>query len=254
MSSTADRIDAESRKDPERLEREIDQTREDIGQIVDALENKLSPGQIFDRVVNFSKGNGREFTQNIGHTLKANPVPVLLTSIGLLWLYASRNDTPSSATGRSTFMAGGPGMGEVGAEGMVDRAREIGGNVTDAVSDSWNQARSRVNDTASRVADTASRLADSAQDARATLQQQAERATQGFNTLLRDNPLALGAIGIAVGALLGAALPTTEPENRLMGDTSDRLAEKARQAVQTGADKAREAVHDMAEPPGGVRH
>ena len=255
MSSTADRIDAESHKDPERLEREIDQKREDIGQIVDALENKLSPGQIFDRVVNFSKGNGREFTQNIGQTLKANPVPVLLTSIGLLWLYASRNDTPSPGTGRSTFIASRPGMGSgVDADGMMDRAREIGGNVSDTVSDTWNQARSRVSDAAAQVSDTASRLADSAQDARAALQHQAERATQGFNNLLRDNPLALGAIGIAVGALLGAALPSTEPENRLMGEASDRLAERAKQVVQTGADKARDAVHDMGQPPGGVRH
>lgn len=255
MSSTADRIDAESHKDPERLEREIDQKREDIGQIVDALENKLSPGQIFDRVVNFSKGNGREFTQNIGHTLKTNPVPVVLTSIGLLWLYASRNDRPAPSSGRSTFVASRPGTGSAtDTDGMLDRAREIGSHVADSVSDTWNQAKSSVSDTASRVADTASHLADSAQDARATVQQQAERVTQGFNNLLRDNPLALGAIGIAVGALLGAALPTTESENRLMGETSDRLAEKAKQVVQTGADKAREAVHDMAEPPGGVRH
>ena len=246
MSSTADRIDAESHKDPARLEREIDQQREDINHIVDALENKLSPGQMFDRLMHFGKGNGREFAQNISQAVKANPVPALLTSVGLLWLYASRNEpAPSPGMGRSNYVGAGPDGSD--GEGMMDRARNLGEEVSDTVSSTWNQARSRVSDTASQMADTA-------QGARASLQQQKDRAMQGYNHLLRDNPLALGAIGIAVGALLGAALPTTEPENRLMGEASDDLADKARQAVQSGADKARETMHDIGEPPDNVRH
>ena len=246
MTSTADRIDAESHKDPARLEREIDQQREDIGHIVDALENKLSPGQMFDRLVNFGKGNGQEVVQNIANAVKANPVPALLTTVGLVWLYASRNDpAPSPMLGR--FAGTHPGVGASDGQGMMDRARDLGEDVSDSVSSTWNQAKSRVSDTASRLADTA-------QGARATLQQQTDRAVQGYNHLLRDNPLALGAIGIAIGALLGAALPTTEPENRLMGEASDNLADKAREVVQSGADKARETLHDMGEPQGNVRH
>ena len=238
--STAERIDAESHKDPARLEREIDQQRADINHIVDALENKLSPGQLFDRMVNFGKGNGREFAQNIGNAVKANPVPALLTSIGLLWLYASRDER---APMRSSFADTGTDDGS----GMMDRAREMGSEVSDTVSSTWNQARSR-------VADTTSRMADTAQGARESLLHQKDRAVQGYNNLLRDNPLALGAIGIAVGALLGAALPTTEPENRLMGEASDDLADKAKEAVRTGADKARDVMHDMGEPRDTVRH
>jgi ElaB/YqjD/DUF883 family membrane-anchored ribosome-binding protein len=239
MSNAAERIDAESQKDPARLEREIDQQRADINHIVDALENKLSPGQLFDRMVHFGKGNGREFAQNIGNTVKANPVPALLTSIGLLWLYASRNEP---APVRSNFAAG---MDD--GTGVMDRAREMGSEVSDTVSGTWNQARSR-------VADATARAADTAQSARDSLLHQKDRAVQGYNTLLRDNPLALGAIGIAVGALLGAALPTTEPENRLMGEASDRLADKARDAVQTGTEKARDVMQDMGEPQDPVRH
>jgi ElaB/YqjD/DUF883 family membrane-anchored ribosome-binding protein len=242
--STADRIDAESRKDPASLEREIDQQRADINHIVDALENKLSPGQMFDRLVHFGKGNGREFAQNIGNAVKANPVPALLTSLGLLWLYASRDEpAPSPGTGRSGLASA---VGE-GDAGMVDRARDLGGEVSDAVSSTWNEARSRISDTAARMADTA-------QGARATLQQQKDRAVQGYNHLLHDNPLALGAIGIAVGALLGVALPTTEPESRLMGEASDTLADKARQAMQAGVDTARDTLQDIGEPQGHVRH
>lgn len=260
MSSTADRIDQESQKDPQRLEREIDQQREDIGNIVDALENKLSPGQMFDRMLDFGKGNGLEFAQSLGNAVKANPVPALLASVGLLWLYASRNDpapAPGSGmgTGRSTFVqASSPDDGS----GMLDRAREMGGNVSDTVSSTLSQARSKVGDVTDTVSNTlhqaSSRVSETAQHARDTVQQQSQRVVQGFNGLLRDNPLALGAIGIAVGALLGAALPTTEPENRLMGQASDTLADKAKQAVSSGTEKVRSAVHEMGEPDAGIRH
>jgi ElaB/YqjD/DUF883 family membrane-anchored ribosome-binding protein len=238
MSSAADRIEAESHKDPARLEREIDQQREDINHLVDALEDKLSPGQLFDRLVHFGKGNGREFIENVGQAVKANPLPALLTSVGLLWLYASRNE-PAPPPGAR----GGDGDGQ----GIAGRARELGGEVSDTVSDAWDQARDRVTDTASRLADTT-------RDARASLVHQKDRVVQGYNQLLRDNPLALGAIGIAVGALLGVALPATETENRLMGQASDDLADKARQAMQSGAEQAREALHDVGEPGDRVRH
>lgn len=250
MSSTADRIDAESRKDPARLEREIDQQREGISQLVDALEERLSPGQLFDRLVNFSKGNGKEFAQNMGQAVKANPIPLLLTSVGLAWLYASRNEpAPSSA---SRFTGAGPGAIDsdtADSEGanLLERARDVGEQVNRRVSDGWDQTRAR-------VADTAARVADSAHEARDTLMQQKDRAVQGYQHLLRDNPLVLGAIGVAAGALLATVLPTTEPENRLMGEASDQLAEKARQVAQTGAEQARETLHDIGEPAGTVRH
>ncbi|HET6805687.1 MAG TPA: DUF3618 domain-containing protein [Frateuria sp.] len=240
MSTASERIDAESHKDPARLEREIDQQRADINHIVDALENKLSPGQLFDRMVHFGQGNGRELARNFGNAVKTHPVPAVLASVGLLWLYASRNEPAPAPTGVTA-------RGADDGAGMLDRARDMGGEVSDTVSSTWNQARERIGDTASRMADTA-------HGARDSLAHQKDRAVQGYNQLLRENPLALGAIGIAVGALLGAALPTTEPENRLMGEASDRLADNARDAVQTGADKARDVIQDIGEPQDSVRH
>ena len=49
---------------------------------------------------------------------------------------------------------------------------------------------------------------------------------------MEEQPLVFGAIAVAVGALIGAALPTTEVENRTVGQVRDRTLEKARQASQ----------------------
>ncbi len=233
--NTADRIDAESQKDPDRLEREIDQQREDIGDIVDALENKLSPGQMFDRLVHFGKGNGREFAQNLGNTVKAHPVPTLLTSVGLLWLYAARNDTRPAYRGQSIYRGTADSEG-----GLKARAHEVG----EQISDKWDQARSGMEGVSDRMHDAGSRVGESLHGAGQTVREQGERAREGFNHMLNDNPLALGAIGIAVGALMGAVLPRTEQEDRMMGGTRDHLADKARQTAHSAADEARDTLRE----------
>lgn len=278
--STADRIDAESHKDPALLEREIDQQRADIDHIVDALENKLSPGQLFDRLVNFGKGNGGELAQNLGATIKAHPLPALLTSVGLAWLYASRNDpAPGSAdtgfrrsgyvgatamsTGRETRSGEGNDIGQR-AQGLGDQVSDNIGQVTDKVSDGWNQATARASELSDRMTDKLHQATDTLHDAGATvsaktqqatdtLRQQGTRAKQGFNQMLNDNPLALGAIGVALGALLAAALPITEQENQLLGKASDRVTDKAKEAVRSTVADARETVHEATTREPGTR-
>lgn len=280
--STADRIEAESHKDPALLEREIDQQRADIDHIVDALENKLSPGQLFDRLVNFSKGNGGELAQNLGATIKAHPLPALLTSVGLAWLYASRNDpAPGSAdtgfrrsgyvgatamsTGREASSGDGNdiGLGQR-AQGLGDQVSDKIGQVTDKVSDGWNQATARASELSDRMTDklhdVTGKLHDAsatvgakAQQATDTLRQQGTRAKQSFNQMLNDNPLALGAIGVALGALLAAALPITEQENQLLGKASDRVTDKAKEAVRSTVADARETVHEATTREPGTR-
>lgn len=279
--STADRIEAESHKDPARLEREIDQQRADIDHIVDALENKLSPGQLFDRLVNFGKGNGSELAQNFGATIKAHPLPALLTSVGLAWLYASRNDpAPGSAdtgfrrsgyVGATAMSTGRETSGDDSDIGLGQRAQDLGdqtsdkvGQVTDKVSDTWDQATARASQLSDRMTDKLHHATDTLQDASATVsakarqatdtvRQQGMRAKQGFNQMLNDNPLALGAIGMALGAILAAALPITEQENQLLGKASDRVTDKAKDAVRSTVADARETVHEATTREPGTR-
>ena len=105
--STGSQINIEAQKDPAELEREIDQKRAEIGDIVHALENKLSPGELIDTALSYVKGGGGEFFTNLSNTAKANPVPTVLTSIGLLWLMAGQNRQPTAPSSSS-----GPSLGD----------------------------------------------------------------------------------------------------------------------------------------------
>jgi hypothetical protein len=65
--------------------------------------------------------------------------------------------------------------------------------------------------------------------------------------IVREQPLALGAIGLAVGAVLAALAPKTQKEEELMGEASRNLMEKAKQTGSQQLEKAQETVKQVAE-------
>ncbi|TAZ68027.1 DUF3618 domain-containing protein [Rhizobium ruizarguesonis] len=71
------------------LQREIDQDRRRIGDRIDAIQERMSPGQLIDEVIAYAKGSGGgEFVSNLGYALKENPLPVALLGVSLTWLMA----------------------------------------------------------------------------------------------------------------------------------------------------------------------
>ena len=87
----------DARKDPATLEREIDQTRANMDRTLGALERKFSPGQLLDQAMEFARENGGEFANNLGRSVKENPVPALLTAVGIAWMAASRSILTASS-------------------------------------------------------------------------------------------------------------------------------------------------------------
>jgi gas vesicle protein len=73
--------------DTNRIERDLEHTRARLDSTLDALQQKLSPGQMVDEAMNwFREGNGAEFGRNFGRNVRDNPIPVALIGIGVGWL------------------------------------------------------------------------------------------------------------------------------------------------------------------------
>ena len=55
---------------------------------------------------------------------------------------------------------------------------------------------------------------------------------ESYDYYIEENPLAVGAVALAVGAALGFAIPLTEAENEYMGETRDNFFEQAQVTAQ----------------------
>ncbi|QJQ96315.1 MULTISPECIES: DUF3618 domain-containing protein [Halomonadaceae] len=82
--------DNNGRRSPDEIETEIHETRAKLDNTLTELENRLSPAKIMDSAYHhFRNGGANEFFASLGKTIKENPVPFLVTGIGLGWLALS---------------------------------------------------------------------------------------------------------------------------------------------------------------------
>jgi hypothetical protein len=191
-------------RDKVELEREGDEIREDLDRTLDALGRKLAPDRLMERSVEYLRENGSQVVQEIGQTVRAHPLPILLTAAGLVWL------TGSIVTGRS-------GNGSAGARRRTRRASSDGDG---------QYSRTGGNGT-SRGGKTRRVLRQGA----ATVRDKAQDIGSGISDLVRNQPLAVGALAVATGAIIGAALPVTSYESELLGDLPEKAGQKMRDMI-----------------------
>lgn len=77
------------------LQREIELQRSRVESTIDQIQEKLSPGQLVDEFLAYTKGGGGEFVASLQRNVTANPLPVALLGVSLAWLMAK----PAGATG-----------------------------------------------------------------------------------------------------------------------------------------------------------
>lgn len=236
-------LDIESQKSPEQIEREIDAQRASIGNIVDQLESKFTPGQMFDQAWGLMQNNGSTFITNLGTSVRNNPVPAVLTSVGLLWLMMSQNRPPVPQpvyrTGADQDRAGEWADGL--ADG-IDSARDHLHQTADSLKEGYQSLKGKAAHLGDNVGAASENLSHAMHDAGDRLARNSQVLGQQFNQLLKEQPLVVAAAGIALGALLGAALPTTSTEQRMMGRTSAGLVDKVKKQAQEGYEAVRDTV------------
>lgn len=115
------------------------------------------------------------------------------------------------------------------AQRTGEAVRETAYRVGESVGQRAEMVQERAADMSSQARNEAERLAA---EARWRAQAGVERTRQSFWETMEQNPLTLGAIVLIAGAAVGASIPSTEYENRLMGDTRDRLMDEARTRAQ----------------------
>src|SRR5690349_16597680 len=81
------------KKSAAELQLELEQQRSRVENTIDEIQQKLSPGQLVDELLAYTKGGGGEFLSSLQQNVTANPLPVALLGVSLAWLMAK----PASA-------------------------------------------------------------------------------------------------------------------------------------------------------------
>jgi ElaB/YqjD/DUF883 family membrane-anchored ribosome-binding protein len=266
-----------TRAEIERTRAEIERTRADMSETVDAIQDRLSPDnlkeQAMDRVKEATVGRAQEAGSGIVGTIRQNPIPAALTGIGLGWLLMSARSqgTEQARLRRRPYPPSDyppaydvtydypPRYEETGSSGASPG--QTLGRARDSVGETASQAQERASQVAGQAQDKAGQVAGRAQDRVSRLgdqtRYQARRASSGFQRMLRENPLTVGALAVGLGAGVGLAIPETAKEHEVMGEARDNLvetvqekAQDAQQKVQRVAEEAQSAAKGEAENQG----
>ncbi|MBR1238463.1 hypothetical protein JQ629_22755 [Bradyrhizobium sp. AUGA SZCCT0222] len=166
---------------------------------------------------------GSDFIKDLGNAARRNPISAALIGMGLVWLFAGKS-------------GGAPGdiLQKTGLDRLPDAAR----NAMSATQDRVVSAADTLRETGSDGIETATRMASEYAKALPDSADVLGTVRGNLTDLFKAQPLALGAIGLAIGAGIAAALPNTEIEKSYLGETSDTLKSKAAEIAGQQIDKA----------------
>jgi hypothetical protein len=156
-------------------------------------------------------GQATSFIHDLGDAARRNPLSTALIGMGMAWLFSGQAAGAAREAVRRT---------------RIDQ-------IPDAAADAFDTAGSTVKSVVDTVGEFGRGRADALSDYARSLPESGselmENARDNLQELFRTQPLALGAIGLAIGAGIAAALPTTELEREYLGETSDAVKEKAQE-------------------------
>ncbi|HHY49965.1 MAG TPA: DUF3618 domain-containing protein [Alphaproteobacteria bacterium] len=70
------------------LEREVEAQRSRVEQTLTEIQERLTPGQLMDEALRYTKDGGAQLASNLGRAVAENPLPAALLAVSLAWLMA----------------------------------------------------------------------------------------------------------------------------------------------------------------------
>lgn len=139
----------------------------------------------------------------------------------------------------------------ISAAGTVtDKARAMFHDAANSAQGAIGSAEGVVDGAAGKLSSVTGGIGRAASETAETAKDQAfavaasSRAT--LTNFVIDNPLLVAGIGAAVGAFIAASIPSSDAENKLFGVGSEKLKDKAREAVAQGIESAGDIAAEAA--------
>jgi ElaB/YqjD/DUF883 family membrane-anchored ribosome-binding protein len=225
--------------DVQQLKAEISDTQVELQQTVAEIQDRLSPAHLKHQAadtVREAATNVREATiGRVQHMVRGqNPIPYALIGIGAAWLLAN-NRSSRRWDGDDDYAEYDSSWNS--STSYISSEDEFNSPYAGEFRDTGSTGRGVGQRAAELSSDARQRAAEMSREARQRARRVAMQARSRWNTMLDDNPMALGIAALAAGALVGAALPRTETENEYLGETRDSLVDSARTMAQETVQK-----------------
>jgi hypothetical protein len=258
----------ETDQEAERIVSEIEQTRSGMGATIDEIGHRLQPQTIADearqklreatvgkveRIVDDAGMTAQRTSSTMLETIKSNPVPAAMAAMGIGWLALRMRGESGNGYGRG-YQSGRYGYAY---DGYADRYGSRSG-AGGSGSDPMQAAKTAVGDVAGSAQEVADQAVQRAQQVGSDVQQVAQSAVQGARQVaeqgqwqaqstLNENPLAMAALALGVGAAVGLALPETQRERELMGEQRNKVVEKATEAASQVLEQTESKAQEVGE-------
>lgn len=287
--------------DPDAIRANIEETRAEMGETIDAIQERLSFENISEQVKEevseyisetfetakntvyettikkvgeimkyVDKGLNQVADTQVVRTARRNPLALTLIGLGIGMLLVggkqkkkvryNYNDTDSDTEGYGYRYSSSDNksMTKTARDKMSDAAGAVSDSVSNAagaVSDKVGNVAGTVSDTVSNVAGTVSGtvsdVAGKAYDKIGNLGSYATdiagNAQDKYEYYMEENPLAVGAVALALGAAVGLSIPSTRVENRWMGEARENLLQKAEETAREAVGKVQQVAGQVTE-------
>ena len=176
-----------------------------------------------------------DFLNDLGDAARRNPMSAALIGMGIVWLFA----------GRKVGVGPRDVLERTGIDRMPEAARDTFYTARDSVASATNSAADTIREAGSAGIEAATRMGSEYAKRLADPTNVLDNVRGNLTDLFKAQPLALGAIGLAIGAGIAAALPNTDLENSYLGETSETVRSKAVAIAGQQIDKAATVASDV---------
>jgi hypothetical protein len=245
---------------------EIEQTRGEMSETVNEIQERLRPGNIASHAAETVKEAASERMRDIAesdsiHYVRANPIPTAMVGIGiagLAWLAFGGRDADEYSGGRYRGVSQDWRRAPRGYDaGVRYRGTSANGEYESdaydfespaghayAGTESYGTGSGVASNLSHRTGEMAREFRSGAEQTSRIVRQKAYRAQSQLQRTWNESPMLIGAAAAVLGALIGSAVPETERENQLMGETRDNMIEGVEQAVKDKVEQVQTAATD----------
>lgn len=252
-------------QETDRIEADLNESRHRLNDTLGALGNKLSPGQMLDEALGLAQGQAGQFANNLSRQLRDNPLPSVLVAAGIA-MYLMNQNKPAKPTTASwaaeDWEADSKYRSIEQARWQTQRlesesedafstrlhdayAKAL--NVTQSAGEAAHDFKRRVGETVKSLEHKASqarhKVMQTFSNAAHTVADKAGDAKNAATHLYADNPLAGGAIAVALGAIVGALAPLSDSERSALGGLAEKASAVGADMAERGARVAERPVH-----------